>query len=151
MAKAAKVADFVQDDENANRGTLEGQELLERSLVAVGAGRSILVDREGRIIAGNKTQLAALKAGIEDARVIETDGQELVVVKRTDLDLEADDDARQLAYFDNRSGELNLEWDGLQLAFDLGSGLDLTGVLGPGRERNARCTISPFQAIICAQ
>ena len=43
-------------------------------------------------------------------RVIETDGSELVVVKRTDLSLD-DAKARQLAIADNRSSEVGLDWD----------------------------------------
>jgi hypothetical protein len=58
-------------------------------------------------------------------RVIETDGTELVVVQRTDLDLEADPRARELAYADNRIGELNLDWDITLLEADLHNGLEL--------------------------
>lgn len=63
-----------QDTHNFNRGTEEGQQLMERSFKELGAGRSILLDREGNIIAGNKSQQAARKAGIKKVRVIETTG-----------------------------------------------------------------------------
>ena len=57
----------------------------------------------GRIIAGNKTLEAW--ADIEgDVQVVQTDGQQLVVVQRTDLDLTDDEGAaRKLAYYDNRA------------------------------------------------
>lgn len=42
--------------------TAEGQRLMERSFKELGAGRSILVDRDGRIISGNKSQRAAMAA-----------------------------------------------------------------------------------------
>ena len=74
-----KVTDFIQDDHNFNKGTDEGAELMKKSFSELGAGRSILVDKNNRIIAGNKSQLAAIETGIENARVIETDGTELVV------------------------------------------------------------------------
>lgn len=65
-----------------------GRSLLGQSLRDYGAERSILADRQGRIIAGNKTlEATALAMPI---RVVETTGDELVVVHRTDLDLARD-------------------------------------------------------------
>jgi DNA modification methylase len=44
--------------------------------------------------------------------IVETDGTQLVAVKRTDLDLEDDGGkARALATYDNRVGQLDLDWD----------------------------------------
>lgn len=105
------------DPHNANRGTKRGRELLMRSLQNLGAGRSILVDRNGYIIAGNKTYEAAQALGIK-VRVVETDGDELIAVRRRDLDLEEGGKARELAYADNRVAEIDLEWDAEQLAAD---------------------------------
>jgi len=65
----AKVNEFKQDTRNFNQGTPEGAVLMNKSLKEFGAGRSILVDKDDNIIAGNKTALAALNAGIEDAIV----------------------------------------------------------------------------------
>jgi hypothetical protein len=61
-------------------------------------------------------------------RVIETDGTELVVVQRRDLDLLTDKAARELAYADNRIAQLDLDWDTEALLADQQAGLDLTGV-----------------------
>ena len=69
-----KLHDLIQDDRNLNKGTERGQQLIEKSLREFGAGRSILLDKNNRIIAGNKTQEAAIKAGIKKVRVIETTG-----------------------------------------------------------------------------
>jgi hypothetical protein len=77
----------------------------------MGAGRSILVDKNGYIIAGNKTAAAALDAGIEDVVIVETTGDRVVVVQRTDLDLSTDPKAKKLAVTDNRASELGLNWD----------------------------------------
>ena len=68
------IEELAQDAHNFNKGTDEGRQLMERSLSELGAGRSILIDRNGNIIAGNKTQEAAIKAGIKKVRVIETTG-----------------------------------------------------------------------------
>lgn len=99
-----------QDTHNFNRGTEEGQELMERSFKELGAGRSILLDREGNIIAGNKSQQAARKAGIKKVRVIETTGDELIAVKRTDIDIDSAE-GRRMALLDNLTTQVNLAWD----------------------------------------
>ena len=119
---------YQQDSHNANRGTDRGRALVEKSLRDLGAGRSIVVDKNGIAIAGNKTLEAAERLGLP-VREVETDGSELVVVKRSDLDLsEPVGKARKLAYADNRAGELGLEWDAEVIRADLGMGLDLGGL-----------------------
>lgn len=120
--------DLMPDAQNANRGTERGRALLEHSLRQYGAGRSVLADKHGALIAGNKTVEVAAELGLP-IRVVETDGHELVVVQRNDLDLSSDRAARELAYVDNRAGELSLDWDIAQLQADLDAGLDL-GMLG---------------------
>ena len=87
---------------------------MERSLNELGAGRSILIDKNGNIIAGNKTQEAAIKAGITKVRVIETTGDELVAVKRTDVDIDSAE-GRKMAYLDNLTTQVNLTWDQTEL------------------------------------
>lgn len=121
-----RIADLTQDDHNANRGTARGGELLGQSLRRLGAGRSILTDRNGKIIAGNKTAREAAGAGIEDAIVVETDGSKLVVVQRTDLDLDTDPEARELAFADNRVAELDLDYDPAAFLGGLPAGTDLS-------------------------
>jgi hypothetical protein len=121
--------DGIQPDrKNANKGTERGRYMVEASLRETGAGRSILLDKDGRIIAGNKTFEAASDIGLP-VRVVETDGTELVAVKRTDLDLDDDTGtARKLAYYDNRAAQVGLDWDAEQMLADLGAGLDLSAM-----------------------
>lgn len=126
--KRGKIKDLKPDDKNANEGTERGQRVLEDSLRRYGAGRSILLDKKGRIIAGNKTHAEAGQMGMENVVVIETDGSELVAVKRMDLDLEEDDKARELAYADNRTAEVGLSWSPKQILDDLKAGVDLPRV-----------------------
>ena len=108
------IEDLTPDAHNFNQGTDEGRQLMQRSLTELGAGRSILVDRNGNVIAGNKTQEAAIKAGIRRVRVIETDGTELVAVKRTDIDIDSAK-GRELALVDNLATQVNLAWDEAEL------------------------------------
>lgn len=119
-----KISDLKFDAKNANLGTERGRKALATSLNKYGAGRSILVDKKGRVIAGNKTLKEALAAGHKNIVVVKTDGSQLVAVQRVDLDLN-DSKARALALADNRVGELDLEWD-LDVLKELGSSFDLS-------------------------
>ena len=121
-----KLSDLTPDHSNANKGTERGAVQLDESLTRYGAGRSVLVDKRGVVIAGNKTVQEAVNKGFP-ARVVHTDGKELIVVQRTDLDLDNDKGgrARQLAYADNRVAEIDLEWDIKQIGADLDAGVDL--------------------------
>lgn len=122
--------DLETDDRNANLGTERGAKLLDESLQLYGAGRSVLADKFGRLIAGNKTvqQARALKLPV---RIVLSRGRELVVVQREDLDLKTDPRARALAIADNRIAELDLAWDPKILAELQREGLDLTALWSP--------------------
>jgi len=125
MPKSIKaVKDLAPDKANANKGTQRGRGMVEYSLRRYGAGRSIVVDKSGNVIAGNKTLEAAEDIGLP-VRVVQTDGKELLVHQRLDLDLYADPAARQLAYADNRSAEVGIEWDAEQVAADLAAGVEV--------------------------
>src|SRR5215218_5210539 len=95
------LADLTPDNHNANRGTPRGRKALTHSLTEFGAARSIVTDRRGVVIAGNKTLAEAAALALPIA-VIQTAGDRLVVVQRTDLDLASDPRARRLALADNR-------------------------------------------------
>jgi sporulation protein YlmC with PRC-barrel domain len=105
-----KLSALTPDTRNANKGTDRGRKVVRESLRKYGAGRSILLDKSGNIIAGNKTVEGAKAIGLEDVQIVKTDGTKLVAVQRTDLDIN-DPKARELAIADNRASELGLEWD----------------------------------------
>ncbi len=113
--REAKIAELTPDAHNLNKGTPRGADMVERSLQQYGAGRSILVDKHGRVIAGNKTLAGAAAVGLEDVLIVTTDGTKLVVVQREDLDLDGDPRARELSIADNRASEVGLEWDAAEL------------------------------------
>ena len=102
QTEVVDIRDIIPDDHNFNKGNEQGQQLMERSFKELGAGRSILLDRNGNIISGNKSQQAAIAAGIKRVRVIETTGDELVAVKRTDVDIDSAE-GRKMAYLDIRA------------------------------------------------
>jgi DNA modification methylase len=120
-----RLTDLTTDPKNANLGTERGRDALARSLREYGAGRAVLIDRHGRIIAGNKTVEQAKLLNIP-LRVVKTDGTHLVAVQRDDLDLRIDPRAKALAIADNRVGELDLEWDIEMLKQFQADGLDLS-------------------------
>ena len=125
MKQITDIADLTPDPSNANKGSERGRYMVEASLREAGAGRSIVVDKDGRIIAGNKTLEAWAEMGGE-IEVVRTDGKRLVVVQREDLDLaEIDSPARRLAYLDNRAGEVGLSWDAEQILADINAGVVL--------------------------
>lgn len=103
------IEELKQDSLNFNKGTFEGEALVRKSLERLKAGRSILIDKDNNIIAGNKTAEAAGQLGLK-VRVIETDGTELIAVKRTDLDIDSKE-GREMALADNRTAQVNLSWD----------------------------------------
>ena len=113
MKSQVPLSRFSQHERNANRGTERGRRILADSLNNYGAGRSILVDKQRRAIAGNKTLKAAQGCDrINQAIEVASDGSCLVVVQRMDLDLsDKNSSARLLSVADNRAGELGLSWE----------------------------------------
>lgn len=98
------------DKRNYRKHNDKNKELIRKSLEECGAGRSIVIDNDNEIVAGNGLYEQAKKLGIK-TKIIETDGSELVVVKRTDLSTD-DFKRKQLAVMDNStsdSSEFDLE------------------------------------------
>lgn len=123
----ANIEDFIDDPQNANRGTERGHYMIDKSVEATGLHRGVFADRNGVILGGNKTRQAAVDAGYTKAIVVETDGDTLVVTKRRDFDLsDPDNPARLAAYADNRTGQVNLDFDFDVIASDIEAGLDLS-------------------------
>jgi hypothetical protein len=120
-----KLAELQPDKSNANKGTLRGRAALEASLRKYGAGRSILLDKNGHIVAGNKTAEVAADIGLDDVLIVQTNGKQLVAVQRTDLDIDSPE-GRGLAYADNRVGEISLDWSAEQILADIDAGVDLS-------------------------
>jgi DNA modification methylase len=127
--KLTAIADLTPDDRNLNVHTERGMGLLAKSLEQFGAGRSIVVDKHGKVIAGNATLEAAADKGF-GVRVVPSDGKTLVVVQRTDLELETPE-GRGLALADNRVAEVDLAWDPAQLKALMDEGLDASAFFLP--------------------
>ena len=100
-------ADLKQDGNNYRKHSDTNKARIKKSIDEAGLGRSVVVDADGVLIAGNGVQQVVDPD--TPVRVIETDGTELVVVKRTDL--HTDDPRRKtLALADNATSD-DVEWD----------------------------------------
>lgn len=104
------IESLVPDNKNFNKGTEYGDRLMDESLRKFGLARSIVIDKNNRIIAGNKTAEKAADIGFTDVLVVEVDGNQLVAVKRKDVDLDSAK-GRELALADNATSKANLAWD----------------------------------------
>ena len=107
------------DKHNYRKHDERNKELIKKSLSDCGAGRSILIDSEDEIIAGNGIYEQAQALNIP-VKIIETDGSELIAVKRTDLRTE-DEKRKQLAVMDNSTSDSSkFDVELLNADFDIG-------------------------------
>ena len=79
------------------------KKIINDSLKNYGAGRSILLDADGFIIAGNGTYEQAKNLGMP-IKIIKSDGKELIAVKRVDLSTK-DKKRSELAVMDNAASD----------------------------------------------
>ena len=97
-----KIKDLKQDKRNYRKHNDRNLSLIKKSVEEVGLGRSIVIDAENKIVCGNG--LVSQLDKDTPVKVIETDGSELVVVKRTDLRT-SDEKRKRLAVMDNSSSD----------------------------------------------
>ncbi len=121
------IKDLVPDPSNRRQHNPRNIGMVVDALHAVGAARSIVIDEDNVVLAGNGVVEAAGEAGITRLRVIEADGQEIIAVRRSGL---SEAQKRHLAIADNRSAEL-AQWNAAQFKDDLGNGLDFAKFFSP--------------------
>ncbi len=120
----AETLDILKPDpRNARRHSRQNIDQITIALQEVGAARSIVIDEDNVILAGNATVEAAKAAGLVGVRVVDVDGETIVAVRRQGLTPEQ---KRRLALFDNRAAEL-AEWDPTVLT-TLAEDTDLAGL-----------------------
>ena len=147
MAKKIKqLSDLKFDEKNINKGSEYGSSLLAKSLQEVGAGRSVLADKNGVLIAGNKTVEKFGEAGMTKIKVVETTGDELVVVQRTDLDINSPNGAK-MKILDNTVSRHNYIEDA-EVAEAVCEEFDLNPVeLGLAEEQKCEAQDDGFDAV----
>lgn len=103
ISQSQKMTNIKFDAHNYRTHDEKNLKLIKKSLKELGAGRSIVIDSEGEIIAGNATYKQAQELGLP-VQVVETDGKRLIVVKRTDLKTQ-DKKRKKLALADNSTSD----------------------------------------------
>ena len=94
------------DGRNVRVHDERSKQAIAQSLKELGAGRSILIDAENVVIGGNGVYQEAQELGLP-VKVIESDGSELIAIKRTDLKTN-DAKRKALAIADNRTNDLSV-------------------------------------------
>jgi DNA modification methylase len=121
------IRDLVSDPKNRRKHNPRNIGMIVDALQKVGAARSIVIDEQNEVLAGNGVLEAAAEAGLTKVRVVDVDGSTIVAVRRTGLSAKQ---KRDLAIYDNRAAEL-AEWDIEQLRDDLANGEDLSAFFQP--------------------
>lgn len=91
------------DSKNYRKHNERNKELIKKSLEECGGARSIVIDSENEIICGNGCYEQAQKLKMP-VRIIETDGKELIAVKRVDLKT-SDEKRKKLSVYDNSTSD----------------------------------------------
>jgi len=133
--KKIKIKDLIPDNKNNNKHTAYGMDLLEKSMRKVGIIESITVSNDNKIISGNARHEKAGQLFDTEAIVIETDGTQPIILKRTDIE----SDTKQFyeaSILANTTSNKNIDFDNdvieeLALEYDLNIeelGLDISEI-----------------------
>ena len=106
MKKPDHIKDLHPDKRNARKHNPRNIGMIEKSLQELGAGRSILIDQDNNIIAGNGTIEAAGNAGITKLQIVDADGDTIIAVRRKLTKRQA----TRMALMDNRTAE-TADWN----------------------------------------
>jgi len=107
MSDPKTLNDLIPDPDNARLHNDRNIGMIVDAIGEVGLSRSIVIDENDVILAGNGVTEAARKAGKSKVMVVDADGDTLVAVRRSGL---SDEEKKRLALYDNRTGEL-AAWD----------------------------------------
>lgn len=146
-----QIKDLKQDKRNYRKHNQRNLDLIKKSVTEVGLGRSVVIDNENEIVCGNG--LVSTLDKDTPIKVIETDGSELVVVKRTDLATN-DDKRKQLAIMDNSTSESS-EWDFEKLEADFDTeeledwGLDVDFNVEPTEPKDISDELKESYEVVC--
>ena len=107
MKEITHIKDLKPDLKNARRHNPRNIGQIENSLRQYGAARSIVIDEEGKILAGHGVIEAAAQAGIEKVEVVEANGNTIIAVQRKGL---TEKQKAELSIADNRASDLS-DWN----------------------------------------
>ncbi len=107
MNETLNVEDLKFLESNPRKHGERNLAMIETSLRELGAARSIVIDENDVILAGNGTVTSAPNAGISRVRVVDAEGDELIAVRRRNL---SDEQKKLLAVRDNAASDSS-EWE----------------------------------------
>jgi hypothetical protein len=107
MTDQGDISQLLPDPDNLRQHNPRNIGMIQEGIHEVGLARSIVVDEDLMVLAGNGVVEAAAAAGIRRVRYIDADGDELIAVRRSNL---SEEQKKRLAIFDNRTSELS-QWD----------------------------------------
>lgn len=116
---------LTPDPQNARAHGARNIDTIETALREVGAARSLVIDEDGVVLAGNATLEAAKRLGMSRVLVVDGDGQTIVAVRRTGLSAAM---KSRLALYDNRTAELADGWNAEVLRQLQEAGVNLDGL-----------------------
>ena len=102
------IKDIIQT-RSFNLGTSKGMRILKRSIEHLGFCNAVVVERNNKVLIGNKVLKYAVDKHAK-VRIVETQGDELVVIKRKDIDYDTRK-AKEIMLVDNLSAEAGLSYD----------------------------------------
>lgn len=125
-----KLSSIKPDQTNANRHTERGEGMIRESIHKYGFAEAGTLDKDNRLIGGNLRTEAAADLGMDEAIIVDVEGDKPVYIRRNDLDLADPDDtkARELAYALNRVAQVSIDFDPEQVLADVNAGVDLDGL-----------------------
>lgn len=108
--------DLKQDKRNYRKHKKKNLELIKKSIDETGFGRSIVINADNEVVCGNG--LTSQLSNDTKLKVVETDGTELIVVKRSDLKT-GDLKQTKLGIYDNSTSDSSeFDFELLQADFD---------------------------------
>lgn len=116
MGKSTTSLDIVPQRVNANKHTQRGMGELERSIEQDGWIGAITVAADGETFDGSARLKKLATAGLREPLIIDQDGTQPIVIRRTDIPTADDPRAKRLAIAANKIAADNLDWDAEVLA-----------------------------------
>ena len=112
--------DYQPNPRNTNKGTERGNAAIDASMRDTGFHRGIFVADDGVVVGGNHAYESSVSNGIVTEFVeIEADGTIGVATRRTDWKTHRSKEARKAAIADNRTQQLNLDYNPDELKLEL--------------------------------
>lgn len=130
----------ISNARSFNKGKTHIYPLLVKSIKQLGCGKSILVDKNNTVISGSKVLNAVGDADVTKIRIVETKGDELIVIKRTDICAESKK-GYELSLVDNLIASKNLEWN----VDEVFSAIDKTTTFDPTEWNGYECIVKELE------